>query len=147
MPPREAHLCSFSCLQTLSSAVALIPTNSLSPPHANPRRLLTSALGVAEFVGATFAVGLTSGSYVMLCINMLLDRLSVVEELRALQGLIKHAGDALYECTQMDDFLADLQKRVTGLEDGASAVGETGVKQQAQAIYEVRPHYSWRVSH
>lgn len=111
----------------------------MSPPHAHPQRLLTCALGVADFVGATFAAGLTSGSYVMLCINMLLERLSVVEELQAIQCIISHTGDALYECAHMDEFLLDLQASVKGLEDTDSAVGAPGAKQRARGILEVRP--------
>lgn len=77
----------------------------------------------------------------MLCINMLLEKLSVLEELRAIHCVILHTGDTLYDCERMDDFLVDLKARVDQLTETSSCVNEPCVQQQAQALYQVSPPY------
>lgn len=127
-----------TALQTLPSSIFNLPRCSPSPPHAPPHRHLSSALAVAEFAGDLFAHSLSAGHYLLLCVNMLLDRLSILEEVYALHVIVHHAGAAMYSRLQMIDFVDKLHRRAKAIAPGASALGHPNVVAEVGRSVEVR---------
>lgn len=60
----------------------------------------------------------------MLCLNMVLDTLSVAEEAEALHLIVSHAGERLYDRVPLEDFLASLQTHVAQF-DAEGCPGQT----------------------
>lgn len=118
-------------LSSLPSAIVNIPVCSPSPPHAPPLRNVSSAIAVATFIGDLFCEGLLKGSFVQLCMNLVLDKLSCLEEVEALHAIVLHAGERLYDRVPLTDFLANLRMRCTST-TLTSAVGKMGVYQDVQ---------------
>lgn len=92
---------------------------------------------MAEFAGDLFAYGLAAGHYLLLCINMLLDRLSILEEVYALHTIVHHAGEAMYGRLQMIDFVEKLQRRAKLIEPNASVCGHPNVISEVSRVVDV----------
>ncbi|KAJ3485384.1 hypothetical protein NLI96_g5006 [Meripilus lineatus] len=114
-------------LHKLPSAIVQISFHSPSPPHAPPLNLFHSALGVATFIGRLFHVGLVSASFVLLCLHILVDNLSVIEELSAIHAIISHANESLYKRVRMRDFLDILDKKVAKMSPTSSVTFQADV--------------------
>ena len=84
----------------------------------------------------------------MLCLNILLARLSVLEELAAIHAIVCNAGETLVEHTNMELFLAELKVRALALgiegdaEGKGTVLGGGAVRERARAMYEVRDFIS-----
>ncbi|EKM49758.1 uncharacterized protein PHACADRAFT_265411 [Phanerochaete carnosa HHB-10118-sp] len=118
-------------LSSLPSAIVNLFVCSPSPPHAPPFRNVSSAIAVATFIGDLFCEGLLTGSFVQLCMNLVLDKLLCLEEVEALHAVIHHSGERLYDRVPLDDFLVNLQVRCSGA-PLTSAVGKMGIYQDVQ---------------
>ncbi|KIP04233.1 hypothetical protein PHLGIDRAFT_129634 [Phlebiopsis gigantea 11061_1 CR5-6] len=118
-------------LSALPSSVVNILSCSPSPPHAPPFRSVSSAIAVATFVGDLFAEGLIKGSFVQLCMNMIIDKLSVLEEVEALHAIVLHSGERLYDRVPLSDFQANLQLRCMNV-PMMSVAGKMNVLHDAQ---------------
>lgn len=111
---------------------------SPSPPHAPPLRNVSSAIAVATFTGDLFCEGLLKGSFVQLCMNLVLDKLSCLEEVEALHAIILHSGERLYDRVPLNDFIVNLQMCCSGPKL-TSAMGKMGIYQDVQHHVQVRP--------
>ncbi|GJE97657.1 hypothetical protein PsYK624_138780 [Phanerochaete sordida] len=118
-------------LSSLPSAIVNLPVCSPSPPHASPLRNVSSAIAVATFAGDLFCEGLLKGSFVQLCMNLVLDKLSCLEEVEALHAIVLHAGERLYDRVPLNDFLANLRARCSNT-TLTSAVGKLGIRHDVQ---------------
>lgn len=77
----------------------------------------------------------------MLCLNMVLDTLSVAEEAEALHLIVSHAGERLYDRVPLEDFLASLQTHVAQFDtEGTSVLG----KDRDAALASVHEHVDVR---
>ncbi|KAI0088604.1 hypothetical protein BDY19DRAFT_948542 [Irpex rosettiformis] len=123
-------------LQTLPSSIYHLSRTSPCPPHALPFHHLSSALAVAEFAGDLFAHSLTAGHYLLLCINMLLDRLSILEEVYALHTIVHHAGEAMYGRLQSIDFVNKLQRQAGLIQPNASVFDHPNVVAEVSRVVE-----------
>ncbi|KAI0699206.1 hypothetical protein BC835DRAFT_1304542 [Cytidiella melzeri] len=123
-------------LQGLPSSIYNLPQCSPCPSHELARRHLSSALAVAEFTGDLYACSLVAGHYLLLCINMILDRLTILEEVYALHTIVHHAGEAMYSRLQMIDFVIKLQRRAQRIGSGASVLGHTNVVAEVARLVE-----------
>lgn len=74
-----------------------------------------------------------------LCLNMVLDKLSVLEEVEALHAIILHSGERLYDRVPLYDFLAALQSRCANY-PLSSVVGKMDVLREAQSHVQVRAY-------
>ena len=119
-----------------------LPVCSQSPPHAPPIRNASSAIAVATFIGDLFCEGLLKGSFVQLCMNLVLDKLSCLEEVEALHAIVCHSGERLYDRVPLADFIANLRMRCSGAKL-TSAVGKRGVYQIVQEHVQVRRKSHW----
>lgn len=72
-----------------------------------------------------------------LCLNMILDKLSVLEEVEALHAIVLHSGERLYDRVPLSDFLAALQVRCANA-PLVSVVGKMSVFQDVQHHVQVR---------
>lgn len=92
---------------------------------------------MAAFVGDLFAEGLIKGSFVQLCMNLILDKLSVLEEVCALHAIVFHAGEMLYERVPLYDMVRTLQMRCAS-GSITSVVGNADAAQEAEHLVQVR---------
>lgn len=138
--PSSASTCppSHFFSQKLPSAIVQISFHSPSPPHAPPLNLFHSALGVATFIGRLFHVGLVSASFVLLCLHILVDNLSVIEELSAIHAIISHANESLYKRVRMRDFLDILDKKVAKMSPTSSVTFQADVSHDIACHVQVR---------
>lgn len=100
---------------------------------------MSSAIAVATFVGDLFAEGLVKGSFVQLCMNMVLDKLSVLEEVEALHSIVLHSGERLYDRVPLFDFLTSLQMHCMNV-PLMSVVGKTNTGYETQCHLQVRAY-------
>lgn len=68
---------------------------------------------------------------------MLLDRLSILEEVYALHTIVHHAGEAMYGRLQMIDFVEKLQRRAKLIESNASVCGHPNVSSEVSRVVDV----------
>lgn len=121
----------------MPSSIYNLPRLSPTPPHAHPYRQLSSALAVAEFAGDLFAHSLAAPHYLLLCMNMLLDRLTILEEVCALHAILCHAGEGMYSRLQSSDFVNKLQRRAARISAGATSVGHPDVVSEVNRLVRV----------
>ena len=69
--------------------------------------------------------------------NMILDRLSVLEEVEALHTIVLHSGERLYDRVPLYDFLTTLQLRCMNV-PLRSVAGKMDVGYEAQCHVQVR---------
>lgn len=92
---------------------------------------------MAEFAGDLFAHSLVAPHYMLLCVNMLLDRLATLEEVCALHALLVHAGEGMYSRLQTSDFVGTLERRAARIAPGASSVGHPDVRAEVGRLVRV----------
>ncbi|KAL4249833.1 hypothetical protein ABKN59_006619 [Abortiporus biennis] len=119
----------------LPTALANLPVTSPAPP-TSPARLLSSALAIAAFVGDIFSAELASGSFVLLCLQILAENLSVVEEVQAIYAIINHSNERLYERVRMKEFLSTLEYKAQMLGEGATVTAQYNVPEVTQHYLE-----------
>ena len=71
--------------------------------------------------------------------NMILDKLSVLEEVEALHAVVLHSGERLYDRVPLSDFQANLQLRCMNV-PMMSVAGKMNVVHEAQCHVQVRTH-------
>lgn len=98
---------------------------------------LSSALAVATFVADLFVQRIILREFVHHCLNLLTRDLRVIEQLHAVQAIISHADEHLYETRAMTSLMAALAAKAAALQDGASAVGQTFDKTEVEACVQV----------
>jgi hypothetical protein len=74
--------------------------------------------------------------------NMILDKLSVLEEVEALHAIILHAGEMLYDRVPLNDIVRSLQARCRDT-PMMSVVGKMAVYQIVQHKVQVCTHLSF----
>ena len=74
---------------------------------------------------------------------MLLDRLSVLEEVYALHTIVHHAGEAMYGRLQTIDFISKLYQRAALIQPHDSVLGHPNVASEVSRLVSVRCSFFW----
>lgn len=105
-------------LPSLPSSVARIPACSPSPPHPSPDYLLSRARTVNAFAADLFAQKVVTGSFIGLCLQILTETTTFIEEVHAIRDMLTRAGVHLYERIPIKDIIGKLEQRVSMIPDG-----------------------------
>ncbi|THH27657.1 hypothetical protein EUX98_g6537 [Antrodiella citrinella] len=108
---------------TMSSSILNLPTCSPYPPHAHPMHHLSCALAIASYIGDLYSLGLVRGPIVLLCLRLLIDNMTTIEQLQAIHGMLTHCGSALPFSVNIRDVFEELSANALNIAPNASSVG------------------------